>query len=123
VKFDSFDLFVDTLTGKDTLYDTVEIATQDIPPDCDNFLPLAESEDDECDIILQTGKRRRALISRDKIIEPYYKKPRMLSESMLALIRAKLYPTRYHIFINHSFHTSHTSSYLNAHHCLWKSTP
>jgi hypothetical protein len=74
VKFDSFDLFVDTLTGKDMLYDTVEIVTQDIPPDCDNFLPLAESEDDECDIILQTGKRRRALISRDKIIEPYYKK-------------------------------------------------
>jgi hypothetical protein len=62
----------------------VGIVTQDIPWDGYNFLPLAESEDDECDIILQTGKRRRAFISRDIIIEPYYQKPRMLSEPMLA---------------------------------------
>lgn len=74
VAFDNFDLFVETLTGKQTLYDTVRIVTQDIPPDGDNFLPLAESEDEECDIILQTGKRRQAFISRDIIIEPYYKK-------------------------------------------------
>jgi hypothetical protein len=48
-----FDKFV---TGKDTLHETVGIATQDIPPDGDNFLQLAKSEDNECDIILQTGK-------------------------------------------------------------------
>jgi hypothetical protein len=110
VAFDSFDLFVETLTGKDTLYDTVGIVTQDIPPDGDNIIPLAESEDKECDIILQTGKRRRAFILRDIMIEPFYKKTRMLSEPMPALIGAKLYPTRYHMFINHSFHTAHTSS-------------
>ena len=57
VAFDNFDLFVETLTEKDTLRDTVGIVTQDIPPDGDNFLPLADSEDDECDIILETGKR------------------------------------------------------------------
>lgn len=57
VVFDNFDLFVETLTGKDTLHDTVGIVTQDIAPDSDNFLPLADSEDDECDIILETGKR------------------------------------------------------------------
>jgi hypothetical protein len=31
VAFDNFDLFVETLTGKDTLDDTVGIVTQDIP--------------------------------------------------------------------------------------------
>ncbi|EFX63293.1 hypothetical protein DAPPUDRAFT_119338 [Daphnia pulex] len=62
VVFDNFDLSLETLTGKDTLHETVGIATQDVPPDGDNFLQLAKSEDNECDIILQTGKRRREFI-------------------------------------------------------------
>ncbi|XP_045036882.1 uncharacterized protein LOC116935578 [Daphnia magna] len=84
VAFDNFDLFVETLTGKDTLHDTVRIVTQDIPPDGDDFLPLTESEDED-DVTVGTGKRRRAFITRDVSIEPYYKKARMLYEPMLAI--------------------------------------
>ncbi|XP_045025640.1 uncharacterized protein LOC116935576 [Daphnia magna] len=84
VAFDNFDLFVETLTGKDTLHDTVRIVTQDIPPDGDDFLPLTESEDED-DVTVGTGKRRRAFITRDVSIGPYYKKARMLYEPMLAI--------------------------------------
>ena len=84
VGFDNFDLFVSTMTGKDTLHDTVGIVIQDIPVEEEQV--LSETEYEEPDTDLQRIKRRRkTYVARDLDIAPYHKQPRMFTESMLQL--------------------------------------
>lgn len=74
--FDNFDRFVETLSGKDTLHDTVGIIYQN---KCDT---INDSENDIDDVTPSTTetsqkKRRRMFDILDVEIEPYYKKPKL----------------------------------------------
>ncbi|XP_011858812.1 PREDICTED: uncharacterized protein LOC105556339, partial [Vollenhovia emeryi] len=71
--YNNFDRFVDTLTGKDTLHDTVGIIFQDIVPD------IAEDEDAEVQPSKESVKkrRRRTYDTVNPHLEPYSKRPRM----------------------------------------------
>lgn len=80
--WDNFDRFVDTGSGKDTLHDTVGIAYQ-----------LVQDEDNAPNDIVEipaTGlttctsrKRRRSYEPTGLSIEPYRKKPKLISSSFL----------------------------------------
>lgn len=82
--FDNYDPFVDTIDGKNTLHDTNGIVYQDI-----------EEEETETNVSLdrpvttesvrRRGRRRRQYESSGTNIEPYRKKPRMESSSMVPL--------------------------------------
>lgn len=73
VAFNNFDRFVDTLTGKDTLHDTVGIIFQNIVPD---------TTDDECSSEAEetsgSKKRRRTFDAITPNLDPYPKRPRLL---------------------------------------------
>lgn len=56
VAFNNFDRFVDTLTGKDTLHDTVGIIFQDILPNVENDCAAQEEE--------FSGKKKDVLLKR-----------------------------------------------------------
>ena len=91
VAFDNYDRFVETMTGKNTLHDTVGIAYQ--------ICPTRRYENTEPDIVsIKDGqaetatvdnknvkKRRRTYEARGLEIEPYRKKPKMISKKMLPL--------------------------------------
>ena len=71
--FDNYDCFVETLSGKDTLHDTVGIAYQLVSDNADNCQLSVENENE----IVTPGtkrKRRRAYESPAIEIEPYRKK-------------------------------------------------
>lgn len=86
VAFDNFDLFVETLTGKNTLHDTVGIGMQDIPDnDEDLFNEQDETEGYEEDDIVPPKRRRRTYDVINETMEPYHKKTKILTESMVAL--------------------------------------
>ena len=86
VAFDNFDLFVDTLSGKDTLHDTVGIVYQDVPDvkiqealaaSAITSRPSAQSQPPK--------KRRRALQVEDFPIEPYHRSLKLLTQSLTGL--------------------------------------
>lgn len=86
VAFDNFDLFVETLTGKNTLHDTVGIVTQDIPDNDENlFNEQDETEGYEEDDIVPPKRRRRTYEVINDTMKPYHKQTKMLTESMLGL--------------------------------------
>ena len=71
VAFDNFDRYVETMSGKDTLHDTVGIAYQDVldeHSDINNFHP---------DLMNTTAKRRRTFGAKELNLEPYRKKPKI----------------------------------------------
>ena len=73
VAFNNFDRFVDTITGKDTLHDTVGIIFQNIVP---------YTSDDECSTeaeeISGNKKRRRTFDAITPNLDPYPKRPSSL---------------------------------------------
>lgn len=83
VAFDNFDRFVDTLTGKDTLHDTVGIIYQNIPSDANFTAPTdasVQSDDTAADSIHETPRRRKRRRCFDAIVNeivPYTKKPKI----------------------------------------------
>ncbi|CAB4037633.1 Hypothetical predicted protein [Paramuricea clavata] len=81
VAFDNFDRFVETLSGKDTLHDTVGIAYQIVSEE-----PTVEesSEPEYVCVAASRKKRRRAFQTTGLDIEPY-RKPRMLTVPVLPL--------------------------------------
>lgn len=75
--FDNFDRFVQTLTGKDTLHDTVGIIYQDIPSSA-NIVTTATAEENQQ--LTNDGDRKRRRRTFDMItfeLESYAKKPRL----------------------------------------------
>ena len=92
--FDNYDCFVETLSGKDTLHDTVGIAYQLVSDNADNCQLSVENENE----IVTPGtkrKRRRAYESPAIEIEPYRKKTKMMQNPMLPVdhIRRTEIPT------------------------------
>lgn len=78
--FDNFDRFVDTLTGKDTLHDTVGIIFQEIN---DNYETEEEADIrdiDDNENNLKTSKRRRTYNVEPHSITPYRKKPKLVEQ-------------------------------------------
>ena len=79
---DNNDRFVYTDNGKDTMHDTVAIAYQlkQINPPALNLLP-----DLSMRAIPSSGKRKRSYPSSPCLLEPYRKKPRYKSNSLVPL--------------------------------------
>lgn len=92
VAFDNYDRYVETLTGKDTLHDTVGIAYQD---DIQSSLQDHDGNTAGPSVELltvpevQSGRksvrRRRAYGENAAVIEPYHKRPRMVKEIMIPM--------------------------------------
>ena len=81
VGFDNFDLFVDTLTGKETLHDTVGIVYQDVPEITIQENLASSIVTSRPSFQLQPAKkRRRALEKEDFHIVPYHKSLKLKSE-------------------------------------------
>ena len=81
VGFDNFDLFVDTLTGKETLHDTVGIVYQDVPEITIQENLASSIVTSRPSFQLQPAKkRRRALEEEDFHIVPYHKSLKLKSE-------------------------------------------
>lgn len=72
--FNNFDRFVDTLTRKDTLHDTVGIIFQNIVPNITN--DDDENFEEENTAELQK-KKRRTFDAVNPILEPYTKRPKI----------------------------------------------
>ena len=71
VAFDNFDRYVETMSGKDALHDTVGIAYQDVldgHSDINDFHP---------DLMNTTANRRRTFEAKGLNLEPYRKNPKM----------------------------------------------
>ena len=78
--FGNFDRFVETLSGKDTLHDTVGIAYQISTKDqCQG----AEPKRSQPVKAVKTNKRRRAFQASGLDIEPHRKKSKMFLSPML----------------------------------------
>ncbi|GBP70317.1 Chimeric ERCC6-PGBD3 protein [Eumeta japonica] len=83
VAFDNFDRFVDTLTGKDTLHDTVGIIYQNILSDANFTTPTdasVQSDDTAAASTDETPRRRKRRRCFDAIVNeivPYAKKPKI----------------------------------------------
>ena len=96
VAWDNFDRFVDTVSGKETLHDTVGIAYQTITEEepieqeaTDDEHPSAEETSFIREIIevqgsLSKRKRRRAYHSSSADILPYRKKPKLRTSDFLS---------------------------------------
>ncbi|CAH0562925.1 unnamed protein product [Brassicogethes aeneus] len=85
VAFDNFDRFVDTLTGKDTLHDTVGIIFQNIDIDATNaegpivVSNIVESNNDEPSTSNNKAKRkRRTFDAITEELQPYNKQAKMI---------------------------------------------
>lgn len=94
VAYDNFDLFVNTLTGKDTLHDTIGIAVQNITSEgtgIEDALMLP-SEYDEPGNFDVRKHRRGTFIARDVDVD--VEKPTMSKNALLELgdARRKLIP-------------------------------
>lgn len=87
VAFDNYDRFVETLTGRDTLHDTVGIVYQDtVQSNVDSGAFVQEDEEQaNTTIVSSATRRRRAFEATGLVIEPYHKKPRMTRECMIQL--------------------------------------
>lgn len=88
VSFDNYDRFVETLTGKDTLHDTVGIAYQVVSEESDES-QMEEANVLNCVRAATHRKRRRAFDATGLDIEPYRKKPKMLTVPLLPLDDAR----------------------------------
>ena len=88
VAFDNFDRFVETLSGKDTLHDTVGIAYQDISASATNEATASDVGTEEIDFDI-SRKRRRKFESEGMDLEPYRKKPKMLSSKVIPLLEPR----------------------------------
>ena len=90
VAFDNFDRFVETLSGKDTLHDTVGIVYQTIRRNNDT---RQEEANTGCEELLRVDhtkeaprkKRRRTFEPTCLDIEPYRKRPKMLKSAVLPI--------------------------------------
>ena len=109
VAFDNYDRFVETLSGKDTLHDTVGIAYQIIEPAITNYeetdfetechgdqrgpqqqIPTNRKEMHRRTNSCPSGlRRRRAYEPTGLDIEPYHKKPKMKRSMLLPINDAK----------------------------------
>ena len=91
--FDNFDRFVETLSGRNTLHDTVGIAYQTCTVDTlvDEGFSNSSSKENEVDIVLEfphvnkPTKRRRAYETKGDVIAPYRKKPKLETKEFLPL--------------------------------------
>ena len=70
VAFDNFDLYVETLSGKDTLHDTVGIIYQDIRDEIDFSTSEPIPAENETNTSLSKRKRRRTFDVEEKNLEP-----------------------------------------------------
>jgi hypothetical protein len=106
VSFNNYNRYVETLTGKDTLHDTVGIAYQD---EIESLLQdtAVNAAGPSVELIsvpeVQSGRkwvrRRRALYETAEVVESYHKRPRMVKENMIALDdprRKDIPPTHHH---------------------------
>ena len=82
VAFDNFDRYVETLSGKDTLHDTVGIAYQDIPLADINQSNVFDDAVENIDMEV-SRKCRRRFESEGLDLEPYRKNPKMQSSSLI----------------------------------------
>ena len=87
VAFDNYDRFTETMSGKNTLHDTVGIAYQVYQLEDDQNGESRNIEDCDTDelILPVTKKRRRTYEANDLDIEPYRKKPKMNKGTFLPL--------------------------------------
>ena len=91
--FDNFDRFVESLSGKDTLHDTVGIVYQTISNNTNStYDNIEEQETTTRDFTIQPVptasskckvKRRRAYRNNNVEIEPYFKKPKLLTTNFI----------------------------------------
>ena len=90
--FDNYDRYIETLSGKGTLHDTVGIAYQ-LMPSVDG-----ETSTSQVDVASPTcksrKKRRRAYEVNEESIQPYHKKPKMLTSTFVPMndVRRKYVP-------------------------------
>ena len=89
IAFDNFDWYVETLSSKDTLHDTVGIIYQSIK-ETSEALAVASSGSESQPFTSGNStnnrkKRRRTFESYGLDIEPYYKKPKMSSIELFPL--------------------------------------
>ena len=84
VAWDNFDRFVDTISGKGTLHDTVGIAYQILPaiPECEEVQQI-ELIEPSSEIQTAPTKRRRAFEPSGLNIQPYRKNTKLVSSSFL----------------------------------------
>lgn len=78
--FNNFDRFVDTLTGKDTLHDTVGNVFQDIVPGV--FNDDNTEEEEEAVAVLPKTKKTRTFDAVNPDLEPYAKRPKMIQDTL-----------------------------------------
>lgn len=79
--WDNFDLFVETINGKDTLHDTVGIAYQDEYANPMTGMQRIPSSEEP----VPGTRRRRTFEASQLTIEPYYKRPKITKQSMVPL--------------------------------------
>ena len=94
--FDNFDRFGETSSDKDTLHDTVCIAYQrETEEGADEIVEQQNEPEVSVQKVRKPLKRRGAYISHDLDIEPYLKKLKLTSQSMVSLDdeRRKIIPT------------------------------
>ena len=102
IAFDNFDRFVETLSGKDTLHDTVGITYQHISSveerQLDDAPVPSEDSPGSCEAMQPQNRRRRTFEPVGLDIEPYYKKPKIVSRDLLLLedSRRHAVPETYH---------------------------
>ena len=82
VAFDNFDRYVETLSGKDTLHDTVGIVYQNVSNMENHESAIDNTPSEEPNT---KSKKRRAYEGISFDIEPYHKKPKMNKKKMLPL--------------------------------------
>ena len=97
VAFDNFDIYVETISGKDTLHDTAGIAYKTSSSATGKSVDFQAADDQEVEISMhvneesfvvtsdssQNKKRKREFIATGLDIEPYRKKPKMLFSAMI----------------------------------------
>lgn len=78
VAFDNYDRFVETLSGKNTLHDTVGVLYQ-------NKTEVQDKNSSNVEVETINRKRRRMFNQLDLEIEPYFKKPRLQQTLSIAI--------------------------------------
>ena len=84
VAYDNYDRYVDTLSGRNTLHITVGIIYQDNPGKA-IISTLLNPDKRQRNSSVPGSRKRRAYEVPGFVIEPYYKKPKMTKETMLAV--------------------------------------
>ena len=86
IAYDNFDRFVETLSGKNTLHNTVGIVYQSVSEETSRAAATAlENRPSESGDSTSKRKRRRTFASFGVYIEPYHKKPKISSVELMPL--------------------------------------